>query len=449
MTFLFRIFLFAFIVAGRGLWAVAAGDAITEREALALLDRWLGAQNRQDFPAYSELYHDRFLGIRRSGAARKTMNRSEWLKDREPMFAKKMDVTAFSVRVATGGPQAIVRFEQRWESPTYSDRGPKELILVRSADGKVGIGREEMLASRVLMHKRPQNMRAWIVYPEIGPVLSDETLLSWTTGPPHIAPGMTVVTRAVNVAALPAPIRGFKGKNVTYFDSDGEACRGSLDTFEIAFGEMGRSAPYFPEETPEEEEDAARAEQLWASAATSGIGRYLVGRLPSNVKRCTGAAIATLSALPAPEIVKPSHDPEVRASILKHFRELSAYRSVQREFEKTGAKGAWDDSAKDSELGHFRTSSGSIAVAAVRRDVDEFYDLSLTAIWKISGDTWRLLQTFQDYLPIDFASNLGGDSAPELVYGPLWNHGWTKGFLIGPDYVTRQEIAMRDISCGH
>lgn len=128
--------------------------AVTEPEARALLDTWLNAQNTGDFAAYRQLYAERFDGIKRMGERVRKLDRAAWLADRERMFepptsGAAMRVELTDTQVTLSPSTARLRFVQRFTRGTFSDRGPKELLLVRQA-GALRIAREELLSSEVI-----------------------------------------------------------------------------------------------------------------------------------------------------------------------------------------------------------------------------------------------------------------------------------------------------------
>lgn len=132
--------------------AAQAPRGVTERAA-ALVSRWLEAQNRGDFAAYQALYADGFVGIRRSGAQVRQMDREAWLKDRGRMFQRPMIVQAADLTVYHKDGVILVRFVQTFSSGQYHDRGPKLLRLSPAPDaGPDGlrIVREEMISSEKL-----------------------------------------------------------------------------------------------------------------------------------------------------------------------------------------------------------------------------------------------------------------------------------------------------------
>src|SRR6476659_2556625 len=108
-----------------------AGDLTPE--ARTLVDAWLAAQNKGDFAAYEKLYAQKFTGVRRSGPRTASLDRAGWMRDRQRMFQKPMKVSAGDVKVAGTLASARVTFMQEWESGSYHDRGPKQLVIVRES----------------------------------------------------------------------------------------------------------------------------------------------------------------------------------------------------------------------------------------------------------------------------------------------------------------------------
>lgn len=154
----------------------AAADSA---EAQALLSRWLMAQNSGDFAAYQALYAADFSGIRRSGAQRVELDRDGWMRDRERMFKKPMQVDAKEHQLLVTPNGAInLLFTQTWASGTYKDVGRKQLVLMRK-DGAYLISREEMLSSAIVPTLLPQGelgRYARLLTPD-GPPISMEVMV--------------------------------------------------------------------------------------------------------------------------------------------------------------------------------------------------------------------------------------------------------------------------------
>jgi ketosteroid isomerase-like protein len=126
--------------------ARADGTPPPAAEARALIDRWVAAQNAGDFAAYQALYAAGFTGVRRSGSRTVNLDRAGWMKDRERMFKKKIQVAALEPEIATDGASAT--FTQTFESGTFRDKGRKRMAFAREGAGLL-IAHEEMLESAV------------------------------------------------------------------------------------------------------------------------------------------------------------------------------------------------------------------------------------------------------------------------------------------------------------
>ena len=127
----------------------AAPSRITETDVRDFVAGWAAEQNDRNFSNYNELYAERFTGVKRVGQRAHHYDRASWMEDRQRMFASKsMRVEVGDLSVVVFGRSALARFEQRWSSGAFRDRGPKRLDIVREK-GALRIVREEMLASNV------------------------------------------------------------------------------------------------------------------------------------------------------------------------------------------------------------------------------------------------------------------------------------------------------------
>jgi len=123
-----------------------------EAAVRALIGRWLDAQNKGDFAAYSAMYTPSFHGIRRSLGRTVVLDHQGWLRDRGRMFKKPMKVTATDIQIARTAPASgLLRatFVQEFSSGNYADRGHKQ-IDVAAIGGALVIAREELLESERL-----------------------------------------------------------------------------------------------------------------------------------------------------------------------------------------------------------------------------------------------------------------------------------------------------------
>jgi hypothetical protein len=118
-------------------------------EVNTFMAEWFEAQNTGSYSKYAAMYSNNFVGIRRSGTRTRKFNHDAWLKDRKQMFQKKMIVSGGVLEIKPSVTTASVKFEQKWESGTYTDKGDK-LIVLALENGKLKIIREEMLFSKVI-----------------------------------------------------------------------------------------------------------------------------------------------------------------------------------------------------------------------------------------------------------------------------------------------------------
>ena len=127
--------------------ATAAADP-SKQDALALVDRWVKAQNGGDFAAYGALYDAKFVGVKRtSDGGTKTYTLATWKSDRKKMFKVAQKVAAEGTSVVIKDGKASVQLTQRYQAGGYADHGDKVLVLAPGAGGALAIVREEMLYS--------------------------------------------------------------------------------------------------------------------------------------------------------------------------------------------------------------------------------------------------------------------------------------------------------------
>lgn len=126
--------------------ATQPAPEVAEREARAVIEAWIAAQNAGDFSAYQAVYAATFTGIRRSGQRTVPLDRAAWMKDRRRMFERSMTVQIDDLEISPSPDGASLRFGQTWSSGSYTDTGVKAMTLVRDG-GALRIVREEMLSS--------------------------------------------------------------------------------------------------------------------------------------------------------------------------------------------------------------------------------------------------------------------------------------------------------------
>src|SRR5438067_2055277 len=128
---------FKLILSLVGLVSALSFAKSSESEVKDFVARWVEAQNKGDFAAYSQFYGSPFSGIRRSGTRVRMMNRDTWLTDRRAMFKRPMTVTVSKISVVTIGDTILVSFVQDWKSATYHDVGKKAILLSKTEPLKI------------------------------------------------------------------------------------------------------------------------------------------------------------------------------------------------------------------------------------------------------------------------------------------------------------------------
>ncbi len=191
--------------AGASAGAAAPIAAIPEAETRALIAAWLDSQNRADAGAYAALAAPRFTGIKRVGVRTWQFDRAGWLKDRAAMFKRPMTVAADELAVHTAGSVAIVSLTQDFTQGKFHDRGPKQLVIVRTPDG-LRIAREEMRASHAAQAGHDPGIgfvvgaagARYALLDDAAALTGDGTYAIATAGPPMVA------TEALERDAAPA-----------------------------------------------------------------------------------------------------------------------------------------------------------------------------------------------------------------------------------------------------
>ena len=100
-----------------------------------LLAAWLAAQNAGDFAAYQGLYAEKMEGVKRVGPRTWRFDRKGWLADRERMFKRPMTVAARDVQISGSAQTPTIELVQTFKQGTFSDEGPKRMVLTRGAAG--------------------------------------------------------------------------------------------------------------------------------------------------------------------------------------------------------------------------------------------------------------------------------------------------------------------------
>jgi len=347
--------------------------------AKALITAWVAAQNDASFDAYAANYAPRFTGIKRSGTRERTFGRAGWLADRTKMFKQAMQVSLDDIHVVAVGDTAIVTFVQSWASGSYSDKGPKQLVLVPTRDG-LKIAREEMLRSELVTG----DVTAKPIDPALyGAVISagSEVYLAltgdnlddaWGRGAPVLARknGPTTVVRATDAAALPTGLKEWIGKKVV----TDTGCEATIDRVDLVMryqphfgvvqgwngmGDMGNTTPM---------SDSEIAADAWKGGAGLVAAAHLSGCKDGIRAREAGAAKPTVFNASEPA-------PALRDAAVAELRALAGWKALAREAKDSeppvttaswdeweGARPevrAWQDDASGRMFVQVRAAAGS------------------------------------------------------------------------------------------
>ena len=332
---------------------VAPAPALTrvdEAAARALLDRWLAAQNQGDFAAYQACYATRVDGIKRVGTRSARFNRAGWLADRKRMFKRKMVVAVSELELATTSTTARARFIQKWTSGKYEDVGAKEILLVREG-GELRIAHEEMLESTITHAPQRAELPAdkFLFTVEGGKdryvILGDGNGLAH--GEPELLSsyGVYVTRAAISAGDLPASMARWQGREVA-----GGDCRATV----VGLVLLDRVVPHYSTVYEWKEgagESGVPATNAQIAADVFGVGHVrIAGKLDGA---CPAGQFVRAADQPAWVIAEPVDDPALAARAATAFRELPAYKEIQRRFASEVADAKverweeFDDGARD------------------------------------------------------------------------------------------------------
>jgi hypothetical protein len=389
--------------------AAAAQPPSADAAARALVEAWRAAQNRGDFAAYKDLYATRFEGIKRAGPRVRHFDRAGWLADRARMFQPPTQGGAMAVEVEglavePAGAAARVRFTQRFTRGSFSDRGPKELI-VAPENGRLRIAREEMLSSEISRDAPPARdadgapslgERRFLFVIDEGVVLSQEPGRDAARGRPTLLPARDEVYRvrsAVDESRLDAAARRWKGRKLQLFSDAGPTCVATVKALSLLvrvhppfattqYWEGKADADGNPVEHGRPVPDAQVAREAWAMVEPT-----LVGELAGCPQLPAVAGVAG--------VIGWARDPDLPPPALASIIELprgplrtEAERLIRRRQEVVAVAAA--DEKPQIELrrvdgpGGAPLVVGSVEVGAWCEDY-----VGLTFIWRIVGPASR------------------------------------------------------------
>lgn len=369
-----------------------APATLAEADVKTLLDTWLATQNSADFAGYSALYALKFEGIKRVGARKSSYDRGAWLKDRERMFAKKVEVSAASIEMTTAGRSAVVRFEQTWASGNFKDVGPKQLVVVSEGDS-LHIAREEMLSSMVVGRSDDGELPAYdprkfalMVGPEY--VILRTSTEGVSAGTPRVIArdGEAIA----DVTQAPAEIDALVGTEFAV--QGGEPCKAKVVSLHV----IARATPHFgqigywegEEEGHPKMSDVEVAKEIWELAANRG--HVLVGKLD---KSCNDGAFAH-AADSAPTWLDPSATTKFKDAALARFRALPGYKVVQKDYVEMERKNTFWDGAAGANVTEFGENGAEfVSVRAFAGDGCGYFHGEFWALFEVSKNGDLVLLT--------------------------------------------------------
>lgn len=417
--------------------------AVPTKDVEALLEQWREAQNSGALPAYSNLYAQGFVGVKRSDARVRRFKREQWLQDRAAMFQKPMHVEYTDLKITSSPAMAIATFTQTWKSGTYNDIGPKEMLLTLQG-GQLRILKEEMLASRAAGTDRkysPPNFNEFMfAKPLTGGyalIVRQGVDLNLVTAHPAYAPdsghGEWASERPHLDTGVSEEIRALRGKRFDLYGKDRKLCTVTVDSF-IAYTEVIPGGGWYGPDTAQPTNEAV-ALGSWTMAQQRGEGSYLAAKGAAGAQ-CAGAIWARSADLPEPALFsarEPSADEQ--ALVLDRFQELVGFKQIQETFERgigtdydpAGVKGKhWYQYYGGTALllfenlaTHETFASASAEAGGCADRVGEYW-----AFFRTVGSKFNLLSDPFDplqgrielgvYVP-EIAFDLNNDGRPELV----------------------------------
>lgn len=407
--------------------------SVEEASVRGFVEEWLAAQNERDFARYETLYAERFEGVKRSGPRSYRLVREGWLEDRRRMFARPMQVEAGELRIARAAGSAVVRFEQRFASPTYRDVGEKQLVLVPTAAG-LRIAREEMLDSTIVTASSAKGATEDVFLITLGDprlVVLGAADARIGIGPPRVVSrtGPMTVLREVAKGGLPSAIAAYEGQRVALVAESGPRCLARLGKVRL----LRRVDPHFGtvqawngEDTGVPATPAQIASEAWELASIGspeGADTFFAANLEGVPPECEGALLARPVDANEPLVLTKRPAASNRAArAIAAFRALPAHRQLQRELEtQHDGKGWWDAyEGASPEVFEWADAKGEPRLVVVHARAGTgcgSFGGSLTALFEVANEKLVLLSektATHDFEPLAIV-DLEGDGTFEIV----------------------------------
>jgi hypothetical protein len=282
------------------LWLVLAALPASAAETKPAADvetflaTWVKAQNQGRFEDYRVLYARKFQGIKRSGPRIRRFGLDAWLRDREKMFKKPMTVQTSDVKITVAGNTAMLRFMQAWESKSYKDRGPKQMVLTAEG-GAWRIAQEAMLASSQGVAEH-QAAKRWFFVVDGRPILTSEPDKAWGRGTIRVDDAFGA-QQAVTEASLPEELRRYKGEKLTLVDAAAATCTATVTGFHLVAHATWHFATLETWRSTDDFTKKEIAEQIWKQAAVFLAADLAYDGAPCKAiiaKPATGGALVAI-----------------------------------------------------------------------------------------------------------------------------------------------------------
>jgi hypothetical protein len=396
------------------------------------------------------MYGDAFFGVKRAGTRVRQFDLKGWLADRGKMFRRPFSVKVSNLAIGGTPDRAIANFTQEWQSATFRDEGPKQLVFERRGSGWA-IRREELFSSTLLdaaslPHLDDAQFRFvwWTDRPYL--LLTQQLPASLALSAPRAdvdpAASELRVVEAVAADSVPEALRGAASRTYDLYAAEGKRCSATAAGFVrigivqgyLTYGEMPEVAgPVDAAEYGQFVTDNARwlAIELTAAPGSSCARDAFWGR---------DAALASVTVTPS----QPSTAAEPFDAAL---RQTAPWQALQREF------ASWDreegDSTTPLRTGRWDEGRAEALVRFAPPGATPFaWQLAvggtgcadfLGAMWTVWREEplgpvrWTGDDTLERPQPPRSAVDLDGDGrlelvGPDILYqqsGPLWRIGRT------------------------